>query len=434
LYTALPHLYPSSQKEHGVKRFLIGLGLVFGLVGAVETAYAGAGGQPTVSGSVEDEKAPKQLPFYGLSFDFTVSDGTGLNSVGQNYRNDLAFYFEPSWAVGARFLKHTWAKTLTLAARFAVTQELSGTDDASFNGSSNAGPHGTCSNINPINGVVDPTQVGYCNPASNDRRADYSDLWLTVKMPRVYTIPKAEIAISPAVRFIFPTSMQSRFQTLVMGITPSLSLSRGFWKDRIHIGYGVGYTKNIHQSTIAGLDPKTGGSAATDGSNPYDGAVGTSISNFYADPSRVSSVGGFNVSQSVSQTFSGSIQITDKLGFDALYILVSPFTYVEGNYCTTMVNGQPYDLCGAGDSVAASSGSTLNRGTKGMTQVLWLTLGYQALDWLNVSVAWINWAPTYYGNGSYRNGFISTDYNAFTTVQLGMTVTIDKLAQRFRKN
>lgn len=417
-----------------MKKGLVVLGLVWGAIGTASIAHAGAGGQPTVSGSVEGESIDKKVPFYGFSFDFTLADGTGLNSVGQNYRNDLAFYFEPSWNVGARFFRNTWAKTFSIAARFAVTQELSGTDEASFNGAANAGPHGTCGTPTINNGVVDPTTVGYCNPAPNDRRADYSDLWLTFKLPKVYTIPKAEIGISPSLRFILPTSMQSRFQTLIMGITPSLSLSRGFWKDKIHIGYGVSYTKNIHQYQVAGINPQTGGAAATDGSNPYDGAVGTSISNFYADPTRVSSVGGFNVSQSVAQTFSGSIQITDKLGLDLLYILVSPFTYVEGSYCNTTVNGSPYDLCTAGDAVASSSGSYLSRGQKGMTQVLWLTVGYQALDWLNVSLAWINWAPTYHPDGSYRQGIISTDYNAFTTLQLGMTVTIDKLANKFRKN
>jgi hypothetical protein len=398
------------------------------------SAAFGDSGQPVVGATIETPKLPANIPYYGLSFDFTMADGTGLNSVGQNYRNDLAFYFEPSWAVGPRFLKGTWARGLLIGARFAITQELSGTDEASFNGVANTGPHGTCSNITPINGVVDPGQVGYCNQAPNDRRADYSDLWLNFRLPRLYTIPKAAIAVSPALRIILPTSAQSRYQTLIMGFTPSLSFTRSFWRNRINAGVGVSYTKNIHNSVVPQINPQTGGAAGTSGENAYDGAVGTSISNFYADPTRVSSVGGFNVSQQVAETVSGSILLYKNLTLDALYILIQPFTYVEGNYCNYAVNGTPYDICAAGNSVASASGSYLSRGTKGMTQVLWLTLGYQAMDWLNVNLAWINWAPTYHPDGSYRQGIISTDYNAFTTVQLGMTVTIDKLASRFRKN
>jgi len=412
---------------------LLGVAVVLALSAPVKVAFADAQGGIKPAAGVEAEKPDQKVPFYGFSFDFTAADGTGLNSVGQNYRNDLAFYFEPTWNVGPRFLKHTWAKTFQIAARFAVTQELSGTDEASFNGNANSGPHGTCSNVNITNGMVDPTSVGYCNPPPNDRRADYSDIWLTFRMPRIYTIPKAEITISPSVRLYLPTSLQSRYQTLIMGVAPSLGFGRSFWKDRIKIGYSLGYTKNFHQSTVPVVNPgdptATGGTA---GSNSYDGAVGTTISNFYLDPSRAGTVGGFNVSQQVTNIFSGSIQITDKLGLDLLYILISPFTYVPD--CTITAQGQIVDTCASGNAVAASSGSTLSRGQKGMSQVLWLTLGYQALDWLNVSLAWINWAPTYHPDGPYRQGIISTDYNAFTTLQLGMTVTIDKLAQKFRKN
>src|SRR5262249_55936609 len=146
-----------------------------------------------------------------------------------NYRNDLVFYFEPSWAVGARFLKNTWAKTFMIGARFAVTQQLSGTDESAFGGNANAGPHGTCGDVTINNGVVDPGSVPYCNPAPNDRRADYSDIWLNFRMPKVYTIPKAEISINPAVRMILPSSMQSRYQSLIMALAPSISFSRGFW-------------------------------------------------------------------------------------------------------------------------------------------------------------------------------------------------------------
>jgi hypothetical protein len=431
LYTALPHSYGSSQKEHGVKRVLLGLALVSGFSGL---AFGDVGGAPTGT-VVEEAKIEKKVPFYGFSFDFTAADGTGLNSVGENYRNDLAFYFEPSWNVGARFFRGTWAKTFQIAARFAVTQELSGTDEASFNGVSNSGPHGTCSNITPsINGgVVNPNMVGYCNPPPNDRRADYSDIWLTFRLPRAYTIPKALISISPSLRFYLPTSAQSRYQTLIMGLNPAVGFGRTFWKDRIKVGYSLGYTKNFHQSEVPVIDPSqpiaAGGTA---GSNSFDGSVGTTISNFYLDPSRAGTVGGFNVSQQVTNIISGSIQITDKLSFDALYILVSPFTYT-GN-CLVNTQGQTVDTCATGNAVAAASGSTLSPGQKGMSQVLWLTLGYQFYDWFNLSLAWINWAPTYYPSGGYRQGVISTDYNAFTTVQLGATITIDKLAQKFRKN
>ena len=60
-----------------------------------------------------------------------------------------------------------------------------------------------------------------------------------------------------------------------------------------------------------------------------------------------------------------------------------------------------------------------------------LAVSYQALDWLGISLAWINWAPMQKLDSSYRQGIISTDYDAFTTIQLGATITIDKLVARY---
>ena len=184
---ALPHLYSAPQKEHDVKRNLIRFALATGLLGMASAAY---GQQPlaaTSNAAATVDASKNEVPKYGgLSFDFTMADGTGLNSVGQNYRNDLVFYFEPTWNVGARYLRGTWAKNFAIAARFTLTQELAGTDEASFNGTANSGPHGSCpgATING-NGQFDPNSCGYGNPAPNDRRADYSDVWLTFRMPRV---------------------------------------------------------------------------------------------------------------------------------------------------------------------------------------------------------------------------------------------------------
>src|SRR5262249_23628588 len=108
------------------------------------------------------------------------------------------------------------------------------------------------------------------------------------------------------------------------------------------------------------------------------------------------------------------------------------FTYdhscATSNVTTT--DGVPYDTCTAGDRVAANSGASLARPSHRDSQVFWATLSYQPLDWLGISLAWINWAPMQYLNRKYRQGIISTDYNAFTTIQLGATITVDKLAAR----
>ncbi len=371
--------------------------------------------------------------FYGFTFDLTMGDGSGLNSVGHNYRNDFVWYFEPAWNVGQMYLRGTRWRTLQLAARWSLTANVSGTDEANFSGQSNATPAGTCpgTTING-NGTVDPGSVGYCNPSANNRRADYSDLWLTLRAPHVYTIPKIDVYLNPAVRVVLPTSLESQYQTLVMSLTPSVAAGRSFWRGRIRAGYGFGFTKNFHRYTSPQLDPQSGGSAATAGGNLSDGPFGAGLSNFYLDPSREGTIGGYNVSYSLIHTISGGIQLSDKWSFDVLYLIIDSFTY--DHPCTTTnvaVAGAQYDTCSAGDRVAANSGATLARPSHRDSQVFWATIGYQPLDWLGIALAWINWAPLQRLDSSYRQGFISTNYDEFTTIQLSATVTIDKLAARY---
>ena len=95
----------------------------------------------------------------------------------------------------------------------------------------------------------------------------------------------------------------------------------------------------------------------------------------------------------MSHTFSGGIQLNDKWSIDVLYVLIDSFTY--GHRCDdSNVNGrQPYDTCAAGDAVAAQLGRVAGARRASRPQVFWATLGYQPLDWLGLSLAWINWAP-----------------------------------------
>jgi len=371
--------------------------------------------------------------FYGFSFDFTVSDGTGLNNIGENYRNDLSFYFEPTWNYGKMFFHGTRMEGAHIAARFILTQNLAGTDDANFTGNTAAGPQGTCSNITPgQGGVVDPTMVAYCHPATADRRADYSDFWLTFRFPKIYTIPKIGVNISPSLRFVFPSSAQSQFATLQTSITGFLGLSRAFWGGKIRTGYTFGFNKFIHKDPYALLGSTSQTGASTTGGNPNDGAAGAGISNFYLDPTRFNA--NVNPSYAIQNILSLGVQAHAKVGIDLLYITVNNFAYSQS--CDVSVGGYIVNTCTTGDAVASNSGSSLNRPGRRDSQVLWLAVNYSPLDYVTLTLAWINAAPMYYGNSTYRQGIISTNYDAFTTLSLGATVSLDGAADKIwkRKN
>jgi len=375
--------------------------------------------------------------YYGLHFDLSIYDGSGLNSVGQNYRNDLSFYFEPSWDIGRTFsaLRNTRWKGLALAARFVVSANLSGTDEGAFSGNTNATPQGTCSNITPSQngGVVDPGSVGYCNPAAATRRADYSDLWLTLRAPSLYkySIPEYSLSISPALRGVFPTSMESRYATLIASVTPSIGMTHTFWKGRLHGGFSFGVTKNFHKQSTTQIQASNGGTATAEGGNPYDGALSAGLSNFYADPSRQTSVNGLNTNFALLSVISGGVTFNDKWSFDALYIVSNAYPYSQD--CMQTVQGVSVDLCQSGNAVAANSGSELWRPGRRDMQTFWATLNYQPWEWIGFSVAWINSAPMWKPDSTYRQAIISTDYSAFTTVSFGTSISIDHFAEMLDK-
>jgi hypothetical protein len=380
-----------------------------------------------LTGTPSGDEAPR---LHGLDLDLTLSDSSGLNAVGQNYRNELSLYLEPRWSIGRALMPQAgrWSK-LTLSARFVITQALAGTNEEFFGSDVRSGPQGTCSDIVPSadGAVIDPNQVRRCNPTPAARRIDYSDLWLTAGVPRLFTLPK-EIDVPASLRVLVPVSAQSRFQTLRLGLTGTSGLTRGFWQDRLKLSYALGFSKYFHAYTTPGIAPGPIGAAET-GGNGAAPLTGVGISNLYANPALVGT-GGFNPAFSFSNALSAHLSIADRWSGDVLYMWTDAFTYAHR--CAVEVGDQTVDTCRTGGLVAANSSSDVTARGHKRGQVFWVTLSYEAAPWLDLSLAWVNWAPRLKPNSSYRQGFISTDYNAFTSVMLSASTSLDKVAARLR--
>jgi hypothetical protein len=408
------------NRSYGILKAVL---LLLALVSTAGVAR-GQGAGLTVKASGAD-KPPR---FYGFTGEITFADASGLNGVGQNYRNDLTWYFQPRWQIGRMFLRGTRWAGLTLAARFIVTQNLTGVDPQNFSGNGGPSPMGTC-------GVLDPTTVGYCNYEQPARRTDYSDLWLTLAAPRIYTIPKLGLNLNPSLRFILPTSLQSRQANTVMSITAFLGLGRAFFNGKWRVGYSFGFNKWF-QTQPTGSRPYSNGQVVVQGGNPWDGGAGANLANFLLDPTSGSAVdrsgeGTWNTNFTLQNIFSTGVQLHEKVSFDLLYFTGSS-QGVTGP-CTVQVQGYTIDTCATGAAVASSSGTWLDRPGWRHSQVLWASLDYNPLDWLTLTLAYITVAPMYHPNGTYQQAIISADYNAYTTVQLGATFAIDGIAAKVIK-
>jgi hypothetical protein len=370
----------------------------------------------------------------GFDTELTLSDSSGLNTVGENYRNELSLYFEPRWAAGKKLFQGQGVLgKLSLSGRFVLTRALSGTSDESFGGSASSGPLTPCSDIIPSanGGVIDPSQVRRCNPAANDRRIDYSDVWLTAGLPRFATIPRTAIDVSSSLRLALPTSMQSRYQSLRFALTGTGGLSRAFMDGKLRLSYTLGFTKNFHAYSTPGVAPGASGPAGDVGGNPSGGLSGTGISNLYADPTRVGQ-GGYNTSFSFANSVSAHYEFSERWSGDLLYLWTDGFSY--GHPCMLEVGGLTVDSCLTGATVAGASDSSVTARGHKRGQVFWATASYNFRPWLNFSLAWVTWAPRERPDTSYRQPFVSVDYNSFTSVMLSATTSLEELAKRWHRS
>ena len=374
--------------------------------------------------------------FWGFGLDWSFWDDNTLNTA--SYRNDIANLFLPRWDIGEVAFRGTPFHSLSLGGRFVVTRALTGYDDTGYSGQNSGGPITPCSNLTPsANGTVDVTKVQRCNYGNNPDRTDYSDVLLSLSNPSIATIPKLGININPSITLTLPASAQSQLATLQAGLGFGLGLNRSFLGGKVNLAYVVGFTKYFHRYTTAnysnGSTSNANGSLSTNNPNVDLSQVASNDANFLADPGRDTSVGGYNSSYALRQIFLLSINPTERLGISALYIMSDAWAYPIDSSCLTTLNGQVQDLCAAGQQVAQGSGASIvtnGSAHKRGQQIFWLTVGYQLLDWLNVNVAWYTGSLRTFDDGSPRQPFISTNYDAFTSVSLGATITLEKLAAK----
>lgn len=420
--------YPPAARRHVPLNFSISWALGLALIGAAAPVRA------HMVEELSDQKLAKQgeTRFGGLGLDVTLSDSSGLNAVGRNYRNELNLYFEPRWSVGRVFLadKSVWKK-LSISARFVVSRGLSGTSGEYFSNEVRGGPLIPCSDLTPSDngGVINPRDVRRCNPTPNGSRTDYSDISLGASLPRFVTIPRVQVDVSTGLRLTMPISEQSRFSTLRLGLSGSASFSRGFFDKKLRLGYSFGVTKNFHEYTTAGLDTADGGTAAETGGNGSSGIAGVGLSNLYADPTRIG-MGGFNTSFSLSNGLSASFPITEKWSGNVAYSWSDGFSY--SHRCVVDISGQSVDTCRTGQDVAAASGSEIESRAHRRGQVFSAGVSYELWPWLGLALSWTTWSPREKPDSSYRQPFYSFDYNAFTSVMLSASVSIEKLMDRNR--
>ena len=113
-----------------------------------------------------------------------------------------------------------------------------------------------------------------------------------------------------------------------------------------------------------------------------------------------------------------------KLGVTAGYVIGSSFSYA-GACGLVSYNGVTTDPCANAESVAQSGWHQSSGGIDIRdSQTFLLSASYDVTNWASLYLQWVTAGPLRDQANNLYQPFISTNYNAFTNISLGFTVSI----------
>lgn len=153
----------------------------------------------------------------------------------------------------------------------------------------------------------------------------FSDVTLTLGAAKFATIPVLGINMSANLGLIAPTSKAARAKTMVFGLRPGLSLSKGFdVLAGINLGYSFGFSKFFYEATTAQSEEAaiTNCSTSPGGCEEYQ------------------NTGFRNASWGLSNSFSLSIAFIDQLSLDVSFGLKHSFLYEQEEQDETVIESE----------------------------------------------------------------------------------------------
>lgn len=181
------------------------------------------------------------------------------------------------------------------------------------------------------------------------------DLWMGLGMPSIYSEPTTGLGFGAGVWAFAPTSIQSRSETMLLGVRPWVTLSWSKW------GFDVAYTfslrKNFHQYIHPTIDTRPGllecaeatgrcFVGATEAGNAVRGDQGYGVPGVENDENFLRNVGGGrmldlrrrNISHQVLHFLSGGYTFFDQLSLSGMVVLLSSFRYANPTNDFSSVN------------------------------------------------------------------------------------------------
>lgn len=226
------------------------------------------------------------------------------------------------------------------------------------------------------------TELTESNVTTRRREVLVDDLALRVASPGLYQIPLLDVDVSAELGLRLPTSRASQRATLVMGISPGLSLTRSFpllsgWT----VGYGLSVDVTPHRYSTPGLSVEgcgaRGAICEVEVNTQLQGIPGAGDAG--VGLARVN-LGSRNPRLGVNHTLSTSIAFVPRLSFGLSWTHASYWLYGLREGSDDVFD----DVIGAPDDAAPRQ--TLDPQNRRWVQVWGLSLGYRPVRALRLTL------------------------------------------------
>lgn len=246
------------------------------------------------------------------------------------------------------------------------------------------------------------------------RRENPLDSWLVLNARNLYTEARSKVRLGGALRAILPTSYESRYQHMVVGLSAGLNANRSFEfgqpdpagkKWRVGVSLGETASKFIQTSKYRGDYPGDTTNCRVSG-NVSSGQVGAGTD--VGAPAGSDHCGG---PLNPNYSFTSSVNATltrRRVSLSMTLIVINQFQY----------------------SVPADQASALHGVATGRTDVTWglISLGYDLTDHLSIAVGLSSYQPALDSTYSHLRfpffDFSGPNANNFTQAFAGVSGTI----------
>jgi len=223
----------------------------------------------------------------------------------------------------------------------------------------------------------------------------------TVYAPKALTIPVVGIRVEPSLRFIFPTSIESRGRSTVMTLGPgvafkrSIPLMKGKWLKELDLTYGFRFTKYFSKYATAQHAELEGCENLARPECQHRGKQ--------------------NISWRFVNAFDAALKITDKLSF---------------TWSMMFINNLLHQLPAQDIEIAPGLVEPLGPSAVTHTAATWaiFDLSYDVLDWLSLSIG----TSTYYGQLATDSSYRTPIFNRYTNFFFDVTIPVDQFVAQVK--